>query len=254
MASCFILSYDEYATAIRCFVYDSTTISTPQSITSPKKGPKIQDLLARVSNLEAKFYGNSFNQEVHKGVIRARQHVESRKNYSAAWKWVPKNYYSLDLPSRAKILQACDLSQLCKAMLMENRSSTSPSDCSDRTNSRFYLVIVQYAATINTKKLESEIRGLRCAQSGTRLDTSHFDFRMAKEDDSDRVTGFVHNSVTPFGLLEPSVPIVLSKAVMDVNPAFIWMGGGHVNLKLGMAVGQLVDALDAFILDVSDTK
>lgn len=221
----------------------------------------MQDLFERVAKLERKIYENSSNQEIDESIKRARQHIESCRNsynnhicLSAAWKWVPPHYYSLDLPSRAKILQASSVDQLCKAMLMENRSSTAPLDCSDRTNSKYYLVVVQYAATINTKKLESEIRGLRSAQSGTRLDASMFDFRMAKETDSDRVTGFVHNSVTPFGLLDKSVSIVVSKAIMDVTPAFMWMGGGHVDLKLGMSVDHFVAALDALILDVSDAR
>lgn len=237
------------------------TISTTQN-GNESTTMNFNDISDRMTKLEQQIYNNNnnYSSPFDESMRRARNHIESKlftkgqMITSTVWKWVPPHYYTLDLPERAKILNATSTQQLCKSMLMENRATNAPKDCKDRTNARFYLVVVQYDATINTKKLESEIRGLRPLQSGTRLDKTDLDFRMATEDDNELVTGYAHNSVTPFGLLNEDVPIVLSKAILDVMPGFIWMGGGHVNLKLGMAVSDFVDALDAFILNVSDLR
>lgn len=193
--------------------------------------------------------------EVDESMRRARKEVESATPLlsSTAWKWVPEGYYNLTLQQRANILGAHSIQQLCKSMLMENnRAPTSTENNNDPTYSKFYLVVVQYNATINTKKLESQARGLRPINQN-RLNPSDFDFRVAKEEDNDKVTGYSHNSVTPFGLLK-KVPVILAKAVMDVKPAFIWMGGGHVDLKLGMSVEDFARGTNAIVLDVSDPR
>jgi len=225
------------------------------------KSIDLESLISRVTKLENEIYDTDKHSMDHSS-RRARQYIEStllKKSppfclSSVSWKWVPENYYSLTLKERSRILNAQSTNQLCKSMLMENRASNSPKDCFDRTNARFYLVVVQYDATINTKKLESEIRGLKSIESGKRLEKSDFEFRMASEEDNDRVTGYAHNSVTPFGLMDSSVPIVLSKSILEASPSFIWMGGGHVHLKLGVAISEFVQAMDALVLDVSDSR
>lgn len=67
------------------------------------------------------------------------------------------------------------------------------------------------------------------------------------------LTGFKHNSVSPFGL-KTDVPIIISKAVVEEEVSFMWMGGGDVDLKLGMGVGEFVKAKDAFVLDISEKR
>ena len=226
----------------------------------------------RIKKLEEKVFQSQANAHpTDESTRRARNYIESvlpsqnKFISSVCWKWVPSHYYTLSLKDRAAILQASSTNQLCKSMLMENRAYKPDSPSSNnkrndfdlnRTNSRFYLVVVQYEAVINAKKLESEIRGLRPFQSGLRLSKTDLDFQMASSEDNDKVTGYKHNSVTPFGLLDTSVPVILSKAIVEQvkNPAFIWMGGGHVDLKLGMAVCEFVTAMDALVLDVSDIK
>ena len=36
------------------------------------------------------------------------------------------------------------------------------------------------------------------------------------------------------------MPTVLLEAVLNLRPAFIWMGGGHPLLKLGVSANDLV--------------
>jgi prolyl-tRNA editing enzyme YbaK/EbsC (Cys-tRNA(Pro) deacylase) len=108
--------------------------------------------------------------------------------------------------------------------------------------------------SINTNKLSSELRGLRPPGSG-RLEPKYFsDMRLAPEEVSEKLTGYGHNGVSPFGMLDKSIPIVVCKSILDVRPKFIYMGGGHKDLKLGMAVSEFVDAVDAIVLDISEPR
>lgn len=209
------------------------------------------DLAERITKLERCLWNCATSEQtVTPQMRRARSAVESKSLHSAQWKWVPKHYYDLPLSDRAKLLGAPTTSALCKAVLLENRACDSP-DCSDPTNSRFYMVIVQYDSAIDNKKLQSEIRALR-PPGNERIDPSKFDFRLASEEDNDRLTGYEHNSVSPFGLLDGAVPIVLAKSICGVEPAFMWMGGGHVNVKLGMAVEEFVRGTGSIVIDISE--
>jgi prolyl-tRNA editing enzyme YbaK/EbsC (Cys-tRNA(Pro) deacylase) len=167
------------------------------------------------------------------------------------FKWVADDYYNYSLVQRAKLLGAHSSFQLCKSMLMENKSFVPHEE--NETYSRFYLVVLQYETSINSKKLQSEIRALRPLKN--RLDPSNFEFRVASEEDNARVTGFSHNAVTPFGMME-HVPVILSKAIVECYDmtAFIWMGGGHIHCKLGMAVSEFVRVIKPLVLDVTDPR
>jgi len=184
-------------------------------------------------------------------VLRAHKAVVDQKIYSAIFKWVPTEYYNFSLSQRAEILGSHSTFQLCKSMLMENKSFDA--SLSDSNYSQFYLVILQYETSINNKKLKSEIRALRPVKK--RLDPSKFDFRLANEADNARLTGYSHNAVTPFGLLE-DVPIVFSKGITDNSnmTPFVWMGGGHIHCKIGIAVKDFIKAKSPFVMDVTDPR
>ncbi|KAL3801358.1 hypothetical protein HJC23_006968 [Cyclotella cryptica] len=189
---------------------------------------------------------------------RARRHVQNSQCYSSRWVWCPPNYYELGLEERKKILGAHSISQLCKACLFENKNyvpnETNDSGLVDNTNSKYYLVVVQYVESINTNKLASELRGLRPPGS-TRMDPKYFsDLRLAPEEVSEQLTGYGHNGVSPFGMLDTSIPVVVCKSILSVKPKFIWMGGGHKDLKLGVAVSEFVKAVNGIVLDVSEPR
>ena len=228
----------------------------------------IQSLLARIEAIEKSSWSHSSttsknNEEdikITNEIARARRHVQSAHCYSSQWKLCPSNYYTLSLDERKVILGADNTSQLCKACLFENKNyqpnkSNNNSPTPDPTNSQYYLVVVQYVESINMKKLSSELRGLRPV-GPTRYDPNYFsDIRLAPEEISEQLTGYSHNGVSPFGLLDTTIPIIVCKSIIEnVKPKFIWMGGGHKDWKLGMAISEFVKALDAFVLDVSDPR
>ena len=60
---------------------------------------------------------------------------------------------------------------------------------------------------------------------------------LAPEKVNDEMTGFLHNAVCPFGLLHMADPDK--------------MGGGEVDVKLGLPVSDFVRATGALVADVS---
>jgi prolyl-tRNA editing enzyme YbaK/EbsC (Cys-tRNA(Pro) deacylase) len=167
---------------------------------------------------------------------------------SARWKWVPDNYYQQPLTKRAQLLGVPSTQYLCKSLVLENKRH-NPNHGDARTNPQFVLVVLQYEATLDVRKLLCAIRALRPSQD--RIDVSDFDWRVASTEDNDQLTGFAFNSVTPFGLLQP-VPIVLADAIVPLGQ--FWMGGGHELLKLGMAVSDFIKATGAWVADVSQPR
>jgi len=213
---------------------------------------KMEQLQARVAALERQRYPQeNAVAVVDASMRRARESVEELGCYSACWKFVPVPYYTWPLEQRAECLQAPSVHYLCKSLLLENKK-VPPSDTTDPTNPKFVLVVIQYAATLDVKKLGTAIRALR-TDVKSRLDESAFDFRIASADDNRDITGYEHNSVTPFGLLKPAdVPIVLSSALKPLK--FFWMGGGHEHLKLGMAYSDFCKALAPIEADISQPR
>lgn len=203
------------------------------------------DLEARIVTLERKRFQCPKELEIDDSMHRARSDVEvSKKIYSAKWKWVPTNYYDKDMVARAKILQASSTLELCKALVLENKKHSS-----NEKLPRFVLVMLQYEAVLDPKKLSNALlKQLPVPERASVL----FDWRVASPEDNDRLTGYAFNSVTPFGLLLPNeLQIILADAI----PSFFWMGGGHVHLKLGMAKSDFVAANSGCIVaDVSSPR
>ena len=202
-------------------------------------------LVARVSALEEKRFRAPKDTAVDEAMRRARHQVEALGLYSAHWKWVPEPYYTWELPQRAKVLGARSTSLLCKSLLLENKACEEVNS-NKMDNPRFFMVMIQYEAELDTKKLTTSIRKMRPVES--RLEVNKFDLQVASPEDNDRITGYAFNSVTPFGMKKP-VPIYLSA---DIVPhGFFWMGGGHVHLKLGMSVADFQQLPMVKVLDLS---
>eukprot|EP01031_Cornospumella_fuschlensis_P026104 gene26104-31522_t len=181
-------------------------------------------------------------------IARVKQDLRSREIYSSQFFFVPENYYDHTLEERAKLLGGY-VPQLCKSILFENTAWEGDNEF-DPTNARYYLVITQYVAKINTTTLRNFIHSLR----GTnRLSKSSFNFQLAPDNVSFQLTGFAHNAISPFGLVEKRIPIVICTRCTQVSPAMLYLGGGRVDVKLCVSVGELLDktaALTGLVTDV----
>lgn len=183
---------------------------------------EVASLAARVARLESR------RTDAARRALRACQALPSWRR-----RWVPSDYYSRSMEARARLLN-CDVRQMCKTMLLENRQRKGD----------FYLVVVQYVATFSAARLKDAL----AQASGS--SKSSFNFRVA--DDCAALTGYEHGAVTPFGVT--GLPVVLASAAARAPYGIIWMGGGHPDLKLGCSVADFRKAFDPLVLDVSDER
>ena len=202
---------------------------------------RIDDLEARVASMEG---------EGGEQAMRVRGALAEGGVTSSRFKWTPADYYDRPLSERAVILGAA-VPQLCKTMLVRNETYDRSFAGSDRAYDEFYLVVLQYEAKYSSEKMAGGLRQLRDADA--RPSRSKYHFTMASEEDMLRLAGVSHNAVTPFGCLA-KVTVVLSKAITEVAPSFIWMGGGHPLLKLGCSRGDFIKALDPLIIGASEPR
>ena len=231
---------------------------------------RLADAERRVAALEAAALRGAGDESAGDPAV-ARVRAAARPLLSARFTWVPEDYYERPLAWRAARLGCGGVAPMCKSMLLENKAwapdgalagaAAADGDdsaaalgaaCADRTNSRFYLVVVQYAAAFSAEKLRGVVQALR-PDGPRRLAKRRLNFQVAPEAACAALTGFAHGAVSPLGLLH-AVPVVLASAAADVRPAFLWMGGGHPRLKLGVALAELRAAVDPIVADVSDAR
>lgn len=103
----------------------------------------------------------------------------------------------------------------------------------------------QYTARLHSDKLKNYVHtDLNKGAHGK----AFFNMRLAPEDVSDALSGFVHNAVTPVSIASP-LPIIMSHRIASLQPGFFYLGGGEVDLKLGLPVAEFVEKYKPFIAD-----
>lgn len=105
--------------------------------------------------------------------------------------------------------------------------------------------MVQYTARLNQQKLEKFLHTLNQGKIGKKA----FHMRLAKEEDSERLTGYAHGGVTPVGLADDDVPVILSDAIAALRPDVFWLGGGETDLKMSFRADDFLAATGAFVAD-----
>jgi prolyl-tRNA editing enzyme YbaK/EbsC (Cys-tRNA(Pro) deacylase) len=108
-----------------------------------------------------------------------------------------------------------------------------------------------FAAKFDAELLRDLIHGLRPAAS--RLPRKRFHFQLADEEVSNKLSGFSHNAVSPFGMVS-DIPIVICRRCTEVQPAYLFMGGGEVDLKLGISVSDFLRATNAIVGELSTPR
>ena len=79
----------------------------------------------------------------------------------------------------------------------------------DRTNSQYYLIVVQYTAKLDSAKINKMIK------TSAGLGKKFFNFRLCPPEVNDELTGYSHNGVTPLGTTE-KLPIIISDKIMQL--------------------------------------
>jgi hypothetical protein len=73
-----------------------------------------------------------------------------------------------------------------------------------------------------------------------------FKYRLAEEEDAYALSGYKYNAITPFFMNEANggnkLKIILSDTIAKgLNPGYFWLGGGRVELKLGISVEEFLE-------------
>lgn len=141
------------------------------------------------------------------------------------------------------------MDHMCKTIVMENTKCVND-DTADRANSRWYLVVVQYTAKLNQQKLQKYLHELN-NRDGRKCGKKNFHMRLAKEEDSERLTGYVKGAVCPFGCVDAKMPVIFSDKITRLAPDTFWLGAGEVDLKIGMSAARFVDAAKPYVADIT---
>lgn len=162
-----------------------------------------------------------------------------------AFRRVPADYYDRPLEERRDLLAADSVAQLCKSIVMVNtKAGADVVDCSNPKNSKYYVVIVQYMARLNAENIKNFLHALNENQ----IPKKRFNMRLAPEEESCMLTGFVHNAVTCIGM-KTDIPVIIDEAITKLDEDFFWLGGGEVDLKLGMRTSQFLNAFSPFVVN-----
>ena len=122
-------------------------------MTDENTATDVNQLLKRIALAENRLSAIE-NNIVGSPVDRVKNDLLAKKVYSSTFIKVADGYYNRTLSERAKILM-CSTQQLCKSIIFENTAWVKESDdqIGDVTNSRFYLVLVQYSGLYIRQKV-----------------------------------------------------------------------------------------------------
>ncbi|KAK9927531.1 hypothetical protein M0R45_024712 [Rubus argutus] len=166
-----------------------------------------------------------------------------------SFKRVASDYYDWPLEARRDALSAASVHHLCKSVVLVNtQAQSSVVDCSDRNNSKYYLVVVQYTARFNAEAVKNFLYSL----NEGKIAKKKFNLRLAPEETSIQLTGFEHNAVTCVGM-KTEIPVILDEAIQKLNPDFFWLGGGEIDLKLGIKTSEFINVVKPFIVSCSSS-
>lgn len=112
-------------------------------------------------------------------------------------------------------------------------------------------IVHRCAAKFDAELLRDLIHGLRAHEN--RLPRKRFHFQLADEKLSNILSGFNHNGVSPFGLLTP-IPIIICSRCLAVKPPYLYMGGGEIDVKLGISVCDFLRSTGAIVGEISSRR
>lgn len=117
----------------------------------------------------------------------------------------------------------------------------------DIARSTYFAAIVQYDA-----KLDTDVKMRKRVMREASLPRKRVHMRLAPEEESARLTGCERNAVTPVGF-RVQMPLICSDHIMQLDPPYLWMGGGEPDLKLRLPLHELKRALRPFVWDITSS-
>ncbi|KAL0688895.1 hypothetical protein Bca4012_088572 [Brassica carinata] len=135
-------------------------------------------------------------------------------------------------------------------MQVNTQASSNILDCSDRNNSKYYVVV--YSARFN---VHDAAKNFLYPLNEGKIPKKRFNLRLAPEETSIKL-------LFPFSVceeqnviwkvnIELEVPfVILDEAITKLRPAFFWLGSGEIDLKLGVRTSEFIDFVKPFIVGV----
>lgn len=72
--------------------------------------------------------------------------------------------------------------------------------------------------------------------------------RLVPEVTNNLLTGFEHNAVSPVGCAI-RMPIIVSHRIAELQPDVFWLGGGELDLKLGLSWKEFHAVYQPYVAD-----
>lgn len=88
---------------------------------------------------------------------------------------------------------------------------------------------------------------MMCIQRGLTLGNKKLNFNFCKS--SEQLTGFTYNAITPFASTT-AIPVIVDAPVLSLDPPFIWLGGGEVDLKLRVTLSDILRVFEPHVGNV----
>ena len=208
---------------------------------------RLQHIFTRISALEVKVKALEESEEMTVG--RVKVCLKEHHVYTASLRKVPRDYYDWCLEDRAKLL-GCKADHLCKTIIFRN-TMCEHDRCNDIFDTKYICVIVQYCAKISADRLKEFVHKLPPPEK--RLSKKKINFQLAEESASLKLSGFIHNAISPIGM-HTAIPVIVCEACTNLKPSFVWLGGGAVDVKLCITATDLISATGAVVADISEPR
>lgn len=151
----------------------------------------------------------------------------------------PENYYDVSLEERKEMIGSpCqNVSQLTKCLLYENK--IAPEESRDMTYSRYYMFIYQYERKFSEPKFHTYLKNLKKSDPKyAHLTKSSYAYKFVDETVAEQLVGSKHNGMSPIGLVDRDVPIILDEYAAKQEQIFV--GGLHPLVKVRVNVSELL--------------
>ena len=148
-----------------------------------------------------------------------------------------KNYYSKTLEQRQNIINATTTDVMCKTIILENKNFDETQE--SKYYKRYYMCIVQYTNEFNAEKIAKLLRirqNKNCKEN--QLSKKYFHFRLSKEEVAFDMSGYYFNCITPYLMKCEEIEILFPLNLTKIYPYYFWLGGGEVELKVGLSIND----------------
>ena len=165
----------------------------------------------------------------------------------------PEDYYSMTLDQR-KIIVGCNKEALCKSVILENTLFDESVKCP--IYQRYYLLIVQYVSEFNADKITKLFRNYIAEKYDIKLTKKQIHFRVAKKEVAYEMTGFSFNSIGPYLMKSTDLLIIFPSKLYEIYPQYFYLGGGELELKVGVCIDDFMRLFgkQTLVVDITPDK